>query len=161
MGRTATDQASPREGCMTESPEARKRRLAHMREYRLRTLDERKQYLKAYYQAHGLDRYQRNGKNPCPDCGQLKVKTAKRCRKCAVKAHAWARELKRPKPKTTPDCLYCGTEMRSLIWHSRKVWRCGGCGLESTPLEVSRFVYEEEIAGMNRVLHSRPSSKAA
>ncbi len=129
-----------------ESPETRERRLARMLEYRLRTKAQRKLYFQSYYQANRHRAYYRNAKDACPDCGLPKVKTSKRCRKCAVKAHVWARELKRPKPKTIPDCLYCHTTMRRLKWGGRLFWRCGGCGLETTDLEVQRFVYEENLA---------------
>jgi predicted RNA-binding Zn-ribbon protein involved in translation (DUF1610 family) len=115
----------------TETPEVRERRLERYREYKART---------------GRTGYPTN---TCPDCGKPKWVKAKRCKKCSYKV-GWSRtpvskrvavQLKNP-----PDCLYCGAEMRSLEWHSKLFWRCPGCGLETTPLEISRIAYEGSLA---------------
>jgi hypothetical protein len=106
----------------------------------------RRAYFKKYYQKHKKDW----GKNACPDCDGLKLKTSRRCKDCS-----WAirRAIRTPYktanrriPNPQPNCPYCFTEMRALKWRGTDFWRCGSCGLETTPLEVSRFVFEEELA---------------
>lgn len=38
-----------------------------------------------------------------------------------------------------PRCPYCDTVMRPLEWHGETYLRCGGCGLETTLIEIRRI----------------------
>lgn len=76
---------------------------------------DRSAYFREYYKATGQPR------DECPDCGASKLKASKRCSPCAVAARG---------PRLL-CCIYCGTEMKIVIWHGQKFHRCGGCGLEA------------------------------
>ena len=75
-------------------------------------------------------------RHPCVDCGKPVSKDSTRCpvcagirRRSALRGRKYARK-ERLIVDPGQNCPYCETQMRQTEWHSRKFWRCGGCGLE-------------------------------
>lgn len=94
-------------------------------------------YLRHYNKIHP-DR----NRNACPDCGELKARSNKRCRRC----DGLQRRGKNPRRPAPTICPYCESSMRVMDWRGRKIVRCQGCGLETTPNDLRRIKLETEIA---------------
>ncbi len=94
----------------------------------------------------------------CPNCGQPKSIKAARCVQCfrtyqrsergrfiaSGKAKSARAHIAHPRPLVIiePRCPNCDADMRAVEWHSKTVYHCTGCGLETTMDELKRIAVE-------------------
>ncbi len=98
----------------------------------------RRAYMARWRLAHPMSE-----KEPCPECGALKERTAVHCRKCSNTNRGRRNHAYRiPMQQQAPTCPYCEATMRAVIWLGVGFWHCTGCGLETTPVEIKRIGLE-------------------
>ena len=106
-------------------------------------------------------------KHPCSDCGKPCGRQARRCPACSQRAQKGVpfeqRRLHKPglvresikverpeirrryrlwteiRERFIPNCSFCEAELQKREWRGTAYYRCPGCGLETTPMEIRRI----------------------
>ena len=118
--------------------------------------------VKRYHQSYEYQRdYRLEHNYDLCECGSRKQKHSKRCRVCSNKARTGRKIVGRVTPaeilpktevsrryrlwtqikdRFSPYCPYCqDEELHKREWRGTAYYRCGGCGLEITPMEIRRI----------------------
>ena len=84
----------------------------------------------------------------CSRCGGLKQKKASYCVTCYWGMRRLVGPAKRVHRarRVITQCHYCDGEFRTFEWHNRTIYKCSGCGLETTRIELTRIRFEELAA---------------